>query len=106
MDCFVRVFYGGSVSKEECLFEGMEKDLVMFDKPPSLGDLLLRLEGRFGGNLTLKGRFDVGTTRSRYVIMPLVDEDHWFRYTRVLQGCNAKMAEVVLERSMNEDDGP
>ena len=49
------------------------------------------------GDFTLKGRFDTGKTRTHYVLMPLRDPVHWSRYTRVLQGFNVPMAEVVVE---------
>jgi hypothetical protein len=31
MDCCVRVFYGGSVRKEDDMFEDMEEELEWFD---------------------------------------------------------------------------
>lgn len=37
-------------------------------------------------------------------MMPLLDSSHWTRYTRVLQGCNSKMAEVVVERLIDDDE--
>lgn len=104
MDCFVCVFYGGSVTREDCLFSDMEEELEMFDQPPSFSDLMQRLKGKFGVDITLQRRFDVGTSRSRYVMMPLLDSSHWTRYTRVLQGCNSKMAEVVVERLIDDDE--
>lgn len=73
MDCFVCVSYGGSVTKEDCLFKGMVDDLEMFDEPPSFNDLVLRLKGKFRGDFTLHGRFYIGVNRTRYVIMPLCD---------------------------------
>jgi hypothetical protein len=42
------------------------------------------LNAKFGGDFTMKGRFDSGKTRAHYVIMPLCDPAHWSRYTRVL----------------------
>jgi hypothetical protein len=39
MDCFVCLFYGGSVRKGNGLFEDMEEKLEMFDDPPSFSDL-------------------------------------------------------------------
>ena len=57
------------------------------------------MKGKFGGDITLKVRFDVGTTRSRYVIMPLLDP------ARVIQGCNASMPKVVAERTMIHGHG-
>ena len=45
----------------------------------------------------MKGRFDIGKTRAHYVLMPLHDPAHWSRYTRVLQGSNGPMAEMVVE---------
>ena len=41
--------------------------------------------------------------------MPLHDPAHWSRYTRVLQGSNAPMAEVVVENGYmmhGVQDGP
>ena len=52
---------------------------------------------KFGGDFTLKGRFDTRKTRTHYVLMPLRDPAHWSRYTRMLQGSNVSMAEVVVE---------
>jgi hypothetical protein len=82
----------------------MEEELEMFDQPPSFSDLMQRLKGKFGVDITLQGRFDVGTSRSRYVMMPLLDSSHWTCYTCVLQGCNSKMAEVVVERLIDDDE--
>ena len=56
-----------------------------------------------------KGRFDTGKTRAHYVLMPLHNPAHWSRYTRVLQGSNVPMAEVVVEngyRMHGVQDGP
>ena len=66
-------------------------------KPPSFDDLCVRLNAKFGGDFTLKGRFDTEKTRAHYVLVPLRDPAHWSRYTRVLQGSNMPMAEVVVE---------
>ena len=68
MDCCVRVFYGESVRREDAMFEDMEEELEWFDKPPSFSDLCGRLNGKFGGDYTLKGRFDSGKTS----VTPLV----------------------------------
>ena len=82
MDCCVRVFYEGSVGREDGMFEDMEEELEWFDKPPNFNDLCVRLNAKFGGDFTLKGRFDTGKTRAHYVLMPLCDPAHWSRYTR------------------------
>ena len=55
------------------------------------------MNAKFGGDFTLKGRFDTRKTRAHYVLMPLCDPAHWSRYTRVLQGSNVPMTEVVVE---------
>jgi hypothetical protein len=39
MDGVVRLLYGGTVRKEDGLFEEMEEKLEMFDDPPSFSDL-------------------------------------------------------------------
>jgi hypothetical protein len=67
------------------------------------------LNAKFGGDFTLKGRFDSGKTRAHYVLMPLCDPAHWSCYNRVLQGSNVPMAEVVAEngyRMHDVEDGP
>ena len=88
MDCCVRVFYGGSVRREDGMFGNMEEELEWFDEPPSFNDLCVRLNAKFDVDFTLKGRFDTGKTRAHYILMPLRDPAHWSRYTRVLQGSN------------------
>ena len=80
-----------------------------FDEPPCFNDLCVHLNAKFGGDFTLKGRFDTGMTRAHYVLMPLRDPAHWFRYTRVLQGSNIPITEVVVEngyRMQGVLDGP
>jgi hypothetical protein len=52
---------------------------------------------KFDGDFTLKGRFDSEKTRAHYVLMPLRDQSHWSRYTRVTQRSNVTVAEVVVE---------
>ena len=73
MDYCVRVFYRGSVRREDGMFEDMEEELEWFDEPPTFSDLYGRLNGKFDGDYTLKGRFDSGKTRAHYVLMPLRD---------------------------------
>ena len=97
MDFCVRVFYGGSVRREDGIFEDMEEELDWFDEPPSFNGLCVHLNAKFGGDFTLKERFDSGKTRAHYVLMPLCDLAHWSRYNRVIQGFNVAMAEVVVE---------
>ena len=79
------------------MFEDIEEELEWFDESPSFNNLCVRLNTKFDGDFTLKGRFDTGRTRAHYVIMPLRAPAHWSRYTRVLQGFNVSMAEVVVE---------
>ena len=74
--------------------EDMEEELEWFDEPPSFSDLCVCLKRKFGGDFTLKGRFDSGKTRAHYVLMPLRDHAHWSRYNRVIQCSNVAMAEV------------
>ena len=48
-------------------------------------------------------------TRAHYILMPLCDPAHWSSYTRVLQGSNVPMGEVVVEngyRMQGLHDGP
>jgi len=77
MDCCVQVFYRGSVTKEDGMFEDTEEELEWFDERPSFNDLCVRLNAKFGSNFTLKGRFDSGKTREHFVLMPLPNEGHW-----------------------------
>ena len=79
------------------MFEDMEEELEWFDEPPSFNDLCVCLNAKFGGDFTLKGRFDTEKTRAHYVLMPLHDPAHWSRYNRVLQGLNVPMPEVVVD---------
>jgi hypothetical protein len=97
MDCCVQVYFGGIVRKEDGEFEDMEEELEWFDEPPSFNDLCVRLNAKFGGDFTIKRRFDRGKTRAKYVWMPLRDHAHWSRYTRVLTGSNSPIAKVVVE---------
>jgi len=60
MDCLVRLFYEGNVTKQDGLFEDIEEELEMFDDPPSFSDLVLRVKEKFEGDFTLMGRFDSG----------------------------------------------
>jgi hypothetical protein len=76
MNCCVRVFYGGSVRKEDDMFEDMEEKLEWFDELSSFNDLCVRLNAKFGSDFTMKGRFDSGKTRAHYVMMPLRDPAH------------------------------
>jgi hypothetical protein len=102
-------FYGGSVRKEDGMFEDMEEELEWFDEPPSFNDLCVHLNAKFGGDFTVKGRFDSGKTRAHYIPMPLGDHAHWSRYNRVIQDSNVPMAEVVVEnrcRMQDVQDGP
>ena len=47
MDYLVHLFYGGSVRKEDVVFEDMEDELEMSGVPPSLCDLFLRVKEKF-----------------------------------------------------------
>jgi hypothetical protein len=108
MDCCVRIFYGGSVRKQDGMFEDMNEKLEWFDRPSSFNDLYVRLSSKFGGDFTMKGRFDSGKTISHYILMLLRDPGHWSRYNKVVQGSNVPMAEVVVEngyRLQDDEDG-
>ena len=56
--------------REDGMFEDIEKELEWFDEPSSFNNLCVRLNAKFGGDFTLKGRFDTGKTRAHYVLMP------------------------------------
>ena len=47
MDCCVRVLYGGTIRREDCMFENMEEELEWFDEPPSFNDLCVHLNSKF-----------------------------------------------------------
>jgi hypothetical protein len=104
MDCYVRVYFRGIVRKEDGEFEDMEEELEWFDEPPSFNDLCVRLNAKFGGDFTIKGRFDSGNTQTKYVLMPLRDPAHWSRYTRALAGSNSPIAEVVVKNGYRLKD--
>ena len=55
MDSLVRLFYRGSVRKEDGVFEDMEEELEMFDEAPTFNELLLRVKEKFDGHFILKG---------------------------------------------------
>jgi hypothetical protein len=97
MDYCIRVFYGGSFRKEDGMFEDIEEELKWFDEPPSFNDLCVRLNAKFSGDFTLKGRFDSGKTRAHFVLMPLRNCAHGSCYNRMIQGSIVSMADVVLE---------
>jgi len=48
------------------MFEDMEEELEWFNGPPSFNNLCVRLNGKFGGDFTLKRRFDSGKRFSHY----------------------------------------
>jgi hypothetical protein len=104
MDCCVRIYFGEIVRKEDGEFDDMEEELEWFDEPPSFNDLCVRLNAKFGGDFTIKGRFDSGKTQAKYVLMPLRDPAHWSRCTRVLVGSNSHIAEVVVENGYRLED--
>jgi hypothetical protein len=106
MNCLVRLFYGGSVRKEDGEFENMEYELEMFDVLPRFSDLVLRVQEKFDGKFTLKGRFDSGKSRAHYVLMPLRNEAHWSWSRMVLQGLNVMRPEVVVENGHRKDELP
>ena len=41
-------FYGGSVKREDGMFEDMEQELEWFDESPSFNDLCVHLNAKFG----------------------------------------------------------
>ena len=47
MDYLVHLFYGGSVTKEDVVFEDMEDELEISGVPPSFYDLFLRVKEKF-----------------------------------------------------------
>jgi hypothetical protein len=104
VDCCVQVYFRGIVRKEDGEFEDMEEELEWFDELLSFNDLCVRLNAKFGGDFTIKGRFDGGKTRAKYVLMPFRDPAHWSRYTRVLAGSNSPIAEVVVENGYRLED--
>jgi hypothetical protein len=76
MDCCIRVYFEGIVRNEDGEFEDMEEELEWFDEPPSFNDLCVHLNAKFGGDFTIKERFDSGKTQAKYVLMPLRDPAH------------------------------
>ena len=106
MDCCVRVLFGGIVRQTDGMFDDMEEEMEWFDEPPSFNDLCARLNAKFGGDFTLRGRFDPGKNRAHYILVPLRHPSDWSRYIRVVQGSNVPMAEVVVENGYRLEDDP
>jgi hypothetical protein len=104
IDYCVRVYFGGIVTKKDDEFEDMEEESEWFDESPSFNDLCVRLNAKFDSNFTIKGRFNSGKTRAKYVLMPLRDPAYWSRYTRVLAGSNSPIVEVVVENGYRLED--
>jgi hypothetical protein len=101
--------FGGSVRREDGMFEDMEEEMEWFDEPPSFNDLCGRLNAKFGGDFTLRGRFDPGKNRAHYILVPLRSPREWDRYKSLVQGSNMPIAEVVVEngyRLEDEEDNP
>jgi hypothetical protein len=90
--------YGGSVRKEDGVFENLEDELEMFDVRPSFSDLYLWVKEKFDGEFTLNRRFNNGKTRAHFIFMPLCNEGHWSRYKRVVEESTVTMAEVAWWR--------
>jgi hypothetical protein len=86
------------------MFEDMDDEVEWFDEPPSFNDLCGHLDGKFGGDFTLKGRFDSGKTRAHYVVVPLRNPTDLSRYNGVLQKSNMTMPEVVVENGNRLED--
>jgi hypothetical protein len=80
------------------MFEDIDDEVEWFDEPPSFNDLCGCLDGNFGGDFTLKGRFDSGETRAHYVVVPLRNPTDWSRYNGVLQKSNMTIPKVVVEK--------
>ena len=60
MDCLARLFYGGSVRKEDMVFKDIEDELEMSDVPPSFSDLFLCVKEKFDGAFTSRQEVDSG----------------------------------------------
>jgi hypothetical protein len=79
MDCCVQVYFGGIVRKEDGEFEDMKEELEWFDEPLSFNDLCVRLNAKFGGDFTIKGRFDSGNSPIAEVVVEngyRLEDDH------------------------------
>ena len=102
----MRLVYGGTVRKEDGGFEDMEEELEMFDSPPRFDEIWSRVQEKFEGDLTLRGRFDSGKNRAHYMFMPLRNEAHWSRYKRVVGDSNVNVAEVMVENGYRKEEAP
>jgi hypothetical protein len=98
-------FYGGSVRKKDGMFEDMEEELEWFDGPPSFNDLCVRLNAKFGGDFTLKGRFDSGKCNTPGVYHQL-SSGFELKHGRLSGDEDVKVKPMEMSPNLNLDIAP
>jgi hypothetical protein len=98
MDRAILLYFGGSIT-EQFELVGMRHQVLTFHNRPSFNDLVARVRTvmNVGCDVHLHGRYDMGSNRPIYVMLPLRSEDEWLLYKSCASESGLKGAEVVAE---------
>jgi hypothetical protein len=77
----------------------MRRQVLTFQNRPSFNDLVTRVRAvkNIRCDVRLHGRYDMGSNRPIYVMLPLRSEDEWLLYKSYASKLGLKGADVVAE---------
>jgi hypothetical protein len=98
MDHVILLHFGGSATKQFELV-GMKRQMLTFQNRPCFNDLVARVRPVMNVrcDVHLHGRYDMGSNRPIYMMLPLGSKDECHLYKSYASESGLKGAEVVAE---------
>ena len=91
-------------------FVGMEVIVLVFRESPAFRTLVTRIRSTLGWDergliVGMDGRYDAGLgSKTHVLLMPILCNDDWDTYKEIVLASEVRLLEVVVERTIVDDD--